>query len=212
MSSPNKPEFSTLPPGGDSSQRNAVYRLRHDVYIREMQLPLAHSGQMLSDDLDEHSTLFLMWMDNELVGTARTTDCRLGDMELLRQSDEWNDEIRKIIQANDHSVVEITRLMIRKELRGRDLIARLLLTVISALRTENVRLAIGAVDAARGRLYSRFGAVIDHRKSCRLHVMGQAIDDCFLVQFNIADQYDLIRKKLKAAIPGSTTDDTPEHQ
>lgn len=128
QSSPNEPTFSILSPGSDSSQKEQVFRLRHDIYIQEMQLPLPHAGQMLSDDLDDHSTLFLMWMDNKLVGTARTTDCRLGDMELLRQSDEWNNDIRKIIQANDYSVVEITRLMIRREFRDGDLTARLLRT------------------------------------------------------------------------------------
>lgn len=212
QSSPNEPTFSILSPGSDSSQKEQVFRLRHDIYIQEMQLPLPHAGQMLSDDLDDHSTLFLMWMDNKLVGTARTTDCRLGDMELLRQSDEWNKDIRKIIQANDYSVVEITRLMIRREFRGGDLTARLLRTVLSELNKENVRLAIGAVDAARGRLYSRFGADIDHQRCCRLRVMEQAINDCFLIQFDIANQYELIEKKLRHAIREDNSNDTSPEQ
>ncbi len=212
QSSPNEPTFSILSPGSNSTQKERVFRLRHDIYIQEMQLPLPHARQMLSDDLDDHSTLFLMWMDNELVGTARTTDCRLGDMELLRQSDEWNNDIRKIIQANDHSVVEITRLMIRKEFRGGDLTARLLKAVLSELNKENVRLAIGAVDAARGRLYSRFGADIDHQRPCRLRVMEQAIDDCFLIQFDISNQYERIGKKLWHAIQKPPNDTPPEQQ
>lgn len=49
QSLPNEPTFSILTPGSDSSQKEQVFRLRHDIYIQEMQLPLPHVGQMLSD-------------------------------------------------------------------------------------------------------------------------------------------------------------------
>jgi hypothetical protein len=56
-------------------ERRQVYRFRYAVYVEEMHKPLAcadHTRKIVTDELDEHSTILFVRAGNEIVGTIRT--------------------------------------------------------------------------------------------------------------------------------------------
>lgn len=54
-----------------SAEREAVFRLRHDVYVGECGYPFASAEPRLTDPLDATATIFLLKVHGCLMGTVR---------------------------------------------------------------------------------------------------------------------------------------------
>lgn len=95
---------------------STVYRLRYEVYVREMRRhsdKADHLREQLSDELDRHGYSLLALDDGRAVGTARWNlwrESELGNYETLYDLDKWT--------AHRESVGIVTKLMILKSHRG----------------------------------------------------------------------------------------------
>jgi hypothetical protein len=65
------------------TEREAIYRFRYEVYVREMgrtQRYADHDRRMTIEPLDKTGRLFGAWCDGVVVGTARTNFARCSDL------------------------------------------------------------------------------------------------------------------------------------
>lgn len=106
-------------------ERHAVYRLRYDICIEEMQQPVKtadHSARTLTDSLDVPGvTLLAAWHEGQVVGTARTNylrNCVIGNYVDFYSLGALTADTRAVTSIS-------TRIMVRADFRGTTLAAHL---------------------------------------------------------------------------------------
>ena len=171
-------QMTTIDKNSASEMQDRVYRLRNEVYLDEMKLPLQDEEGRLLDEYDQHSTNFLLTRDTEDVGTVRVTTALEGKLEITEQSPAWKQQIEEMIQNDTSRVCEFTRLMVRQDQRGGEVVARLFEAAVEhcVAKDIDVILLAGKVGVY-SRFYRMFGAeVIDPTPvEYRIddHVLGQ---------------------------------------
>ena len=101
------------------SEREAVYRLRYEIYNREMNLEspaVDHDRRVLTDANDDTARILYATVDGELAGTLRIHWG--GDAPFPDEFEETYqfDHFRPVVA--DEEMVVFSRLMVRKEHRG----------------------------------------------------------------------------------------------
>ncbi|HTR00979.1 MAG TPA: PEP-CTERM/exosortase system-associated acyltransferase [Candidatus Acidoferrum sp.] len=118
--------YFTLMPALSDEQRRATYRIRHDVYCRDLAWePLRPDGQE-TDDYDRHSAACLMRaaQNDSLVGCLRLVLCRPEDpaypLPLERACAGTLDRNRFDPSRLDrHRIAEVSRLAVERDYRRR---------------------------------------------------------------------------------------------
>lgn len=121
------------------ADREAIYRLRYDVYVREMHMfadVADHAGGRLLDDHDQTARLILAEADGEAVGTMRLNWG--GDAPISAEHRLTYGLDRFLTKIDPKQVNVITRLVVRPEYRRTDLtmgLIRLGATQVRALES-----------------------------------------------------------------------------
>jgi len=87
-----------------------IYKLRKQVYVDELKYCESMSDYLM-DEEDFYSTNFYIKYNGKIIGTARLTDERKGELELSKDIN-WKPYVRK-----DRNYCEITRLIFHPEHR-----------------------------------------------------------------------------------------------
>ena len=144
--------------------QDRVYRLRNEVYLEEMKLPLQDEAGRLVDEFDQYSTNLLLTQESEDIGTVRITSALDGPMEIVKQSPAWKQQIDTVIANDTNRVCELTRLMVRQYQRGGEAVARLFDAVVCHCVVNDIDVVFLAGKVGKfSRFYGMFGAqVVDH--------------------------------------------------
>ena len=142
-------------------ERQAVQRLRHQIYVREMGL-LAQDhpfvrGDRLVDPFDDWSTHIVGLVNGEPVGTVRVTEALDGPLEL----EEYTD-VRSALPEGAHPA-ELTRYMVRRDHR-KTAVGPLVLygAFLVIARSASTHLTAAAKEGSLGTYYRSAGLrVID---------------------------------------------------
>lgn len=109
------------------AEREAIFRLRYDVYIAEMNKPYAadHAHRRLTDDADLGARLMLATVRGEVAGTLRV---ELGaDAPFSAELEAtYGLERFRAGGASDHQLCVISRLIVRADHRSGPLVHRIL--------------------------------------------------------------------------------------
>ena len=101
------------------AERDAIYRLRYEIYVEEMQIFGAvadHERKMLIDPNDADARLMYAIVDGETVGTLRLN---LGkDAPFSQEFEETYHFERFRAAATDAQMMAITRFMVKEKHRG----------------------------------------------------------------------------------------------
>lgn len=138
------------------TERAAVGRLRHAIYVDQMGLlPADHPyavGGVLEDPYDARSLQLALCDGDTLIGTARITCARDGRLEV--------EEARSLdgLGVERDRLCEVTRVMIHRDHRGFDRSLALFSGVFDAMRAAGCHqlLAAGKVGSL-GRYYQNMG-------------------------------------------------------
>lgn len=139
-----------------TADREAAYRLRHRIYVREMGLlpedhPYCRDG-MLVDPFDERSDILVLWADGCAVGTVRLTVAAMGPLELETQR-----TLGDVMEPRE-AVAEVTRLMIDRRYRCMPAARSLYLALFQRMLAHDLRRVVIAGKLGRlGRLYRNMG-------------------------------------------------------
>ena len=146
----------------------AVYRLRYQIYVSEMGLlspdhAFVH-GDQLRDGYDARSVQLLLLADGVPAGTARLTRADAGPLELSQYTD-----LRALL-ARDPGAVEVTRLMLRRDLRRTSAGPLLFVAMFRAMRAMGAHTVLCAGKVGNlGRYYKNIGL---HRVDDRRFTYG----------------------------------------
>lgn len=107
----------------EEEQLKKVYRLRYDVYVREM--AYIESGNktyinndMVTDTLDETAHHFAVFYDKKIIAAARYNCSLFSDLEALHTFPEFGEQyISKLINYKDISIIEPSRIVVNKDFR-----------------------------------------------------------------------------------------------
>ncbi|MCB9546344.1 MAG: GNAT family N-acetyltransferase [Myxococcales bacterium] len=152
-----RPQRFTLVIARTAAELDAVYRLRHDIYVSQMGLlpadhPYCHEGR-LRDPYDARSQQYLLLHDGEAVGTLRATEAGQGSLEIERY--------RPIDAhcADRAQAAELTRFMVKAEWRCPMATAMLLCGAAEHLMSRGITEIYGAGKlGSLGRYYRALGA------------------------------------------------------
>ncbi len=187
LNSPNAEfQLDKVVPSSSPGLLDEVYRLRYDVYVREMKLPVRHFGEQLSDQFDSYSTSFLLRHEGLAVGTIRMTDRRKGPLEIEDQNSEWNERVASIAESQDGHAGEVTRFIVKKEARGSSIAPRLLVAVLNEMLDKGIRTALGASKkGSMNRYHIRYGAEVENRYCCEYQAMSHTFGTYYLMTWNL---------------------------
>ena len=175
-----------------------VYRLRHDIYINEMQLPLDCPGEELFDPIDDYSTNILLTDGDRDVGTVRTTFLQDGPLEIQDQCPAWSDYIYRTVGTETSNIAEVTRLMVRRECRGGAATIRLLAAALDEFRARECEAIFFAGKIGPlSRLYRRFGGKVVVEEPLPYVLDGYKLGDYVLMRFDPQQIDTLIARNLK---------------
>lgn len=140
------------------AEREAVYRLRYDIYAREMNLESAavdHERQQLFDVNDETARLLTATVDGELVGTLRIHWG--GDAPFPDEFDDTYDLSHFQPATTPDQIVVFSRLMVRKEFRGSMVPVQFFATIAKFAVDTRARLTFCDCQPHLLNLYTRLG-------------------------------------------------------
>lgn len=140
------------------AEREAIYRLRYEVYVEEMHVfnDIAdHERRMLYGDNDNNAWLMYAKIGDELIGSLRLNLGKSG-----RFSDELEEtydlqRFRKVI--DDDQLLVLTRFMVRKAYRGSQLSYRMIEEVAEICKREAIEVAVCDCQPHLVRYYQRMG-------------------------------------------------------
>lgn len=140
------------------AEREAVYRLRYDVYVEEMgryQTVADHKRRMLYETCDEQSRISYAALDGEVVATARLTWG--GDAPIpQRMIDQYN--IAPFLAELPASAIAVgERAMVRPHLRGTDLLLKLMGNGMRFANENRIQLVFGDCEPHLLNLYLGLG-------------------------------------------------------
>lgn len=136
----------------------AIYRLRYEIYNKEMNLDSAavdHEKQVLTDTNDDTARILYATADGDLVGTVRVHWG--GDAPFPEEFNETYDLSRFEPVVSPDQMVIFTRFMVRKQFRGSLLPFQLLGTIAQFSLEKDVRLSFCDCQPHLLNLYTRLG-------------------------------------------------------
>lgn len=139
-------------------EREAVYRLRYDVYVEEMgryQTVADHAQRMLYEDVDEQSRISFARVDGEMVATARITWG--GDAPIpQRMIDQY--QLAPFLAEVPQSAIAVgERAMVRPHLRGTDILLRMMGNGMRFANENRIQLVFGDCEPHLLNLYLGLG-------------------------------------------------------
>lgn len=139
-------------------ERQAVYRLRYDVYVEEMgryQAVADHKRRMLYEDCDRHSRISYIEMDGDVVATARLTWGGDGPLP-QRMIDQYG--LAPFLAELPASAIAVgERAMVRPHLRGTDLLLKLMCNGMRFVNDNRIELIFGDCEPHLLNLYLGLG-------------------------------------------------------
>lgn len=140
------------------AEREAVYRLRYDVYVEEMgryRSVADHKRRMLYEDVDEQSRISYVEIDGEFVATARLTWGGDGPLP-QRMIDQYN--LAPFLAELPASAIAVgERAMVRPHLRGTDVLLKLMCNGMSWVNDNRIQLIFGDCEPHLLNLYLSLG-------------------------------------------------------
>lgn len=136
----------------------AVFRLRYEIYIQEMNLEsesIDHESQMLTDPYDDNARILYAAVDGEIVGTLRLHWG--GTAPFAEEFYETYDLDRFESVVSPDQMVVFTRFMVRKQYRGTLLPFQLLGAIAQYSLDKKVRLSFCDCQPHLLNLYTRLG-------------------------------------------------------
>ena len=147
-----------LRPATTPEDREAIYRLRYELYVEDQGLfrdEADHENRLLVDSYDADSHLFLAELDGEIVGTSRLT---LGSdatfTEETRRAYDF-ERFRGVVADEDFAMV--TRLCVRRAHRGGSLGFRLLEAAFGLAAERSAEIILGRCCTGLLKHYRPFG-------------------------------------------------------
>ena len=139
-------------------EREAVYRLRYDVYVEEMgryQTVADHKRRMLYEDCDEQSRISYVSIDGDVVATARLTWG--GDAPIpQRMIDQYG--LAPFLAELPASAIAVgERGMVRPHLRGTDLLLKMFGAGMQFANENRIQLVFGDCEPHLLNLYLNLG-------------------------------------------------------
>jgi hypothetical protein len=140
------------------SEREAVYRLRYDVYVEEMGRyggVADHERRMLYEDVDAQSRISYVEIDGDFVATARLTWGGDGPLP-QRMIDQY--QLAPFLAELPASAIAVgERAMVRPHLRGTDLLLKLMCHGMSWVNDNRIQLIFGDCEPHLLNLYLSLG-------------------------------------------------------
>lgn len=140
-------------------EREAIYRLRYDVYVREQDKTYAaadHGARTLSDPLDAASRLWYAAHSGSLVGSLRVTVVRpCFDASLL----EPRLQLRAFPCTDDRPLSFSSRFVVGPSLRGTAVMSSLVVHAYAHVRSLGVPFDLMTTSPALVPLFERLGYV-----------------------------------------------------
>lgn len=125
-------------------EREAVYRLRYDVYVEEMgryQAVADHKRRMLYEDVDEQSRIRYAAVDGEVVATARLTWG--GDGPFPQRMIDQYSLAPFLAELPPEAMAVGERAMVRPHLRGTDLLLQMMIAGMDWVSERRIQLIFG---------------------------------------------------------------------
>ena len=145
-------------PAQTEEERNAVFRLRYQVYTEELgrYSEIAdHASKMLIEDIDEHSRLFYAVIDGKPVAGMRQTWGGDGPFT-QRHIDQY--QIAPFLERTDASNLLIgERLHVLPQYRGTDVLFRMFTTALSFVKEHDIELVFGDCEPHLLNMYMSLG-------------------------------------------------------
>lgn len=120
------------------SEKDAVYRLRYKIYIREMglnQFFADHARQRICEPLDEFGYIFAAFQGNQVVGTVRLNYSKLSDIGYYPSLFEMD----SVGHFHPQHTSITTKLIVSPELRSTTLAVRLALAAYQTAVKDQIR-------------------------------------------------------------------------
>ena len=145
-------------PAESHAERESVYRLRYEIYVRELELPTPeadHRWRRLSDPLDEHARSFVVWDGDEALGCLRVA--------LLRDLPDPVPVLRKLrvlpaqLRFGSRSICLTSRFMLHERVRQSRAVLALMRAAYDYARNNGVRLNFGDCTAHQLPFYQHLG-------------------------------------------------------
>lgn len=139
-------------------ERQAVYRLRYDVYVEEMgryQTVADHARRILYEDVDEQSRISYAAVDGKVVATARLTWGGAGPFPHRMIEQYGLEPFLAELPASAIAVGE--RAMVRPHLRGTDVLLKLMIAGIPWINENRIQLIFGDCEPHLLNLYLGLG-------------------------------------------------------
>ncbi len=140
------------------AQREAIYRLRYEIYVEEMGRYRAvadHKRRRLVEPDDARSRLYFAAEGDEVVGTMRLTWG--GDGAFTRRHIQQYDLEPFLAEVPAAQIIVGERFMVTKAHRGSDLIFRLFCTYLRFVNEKRIQLIFGDSEPHLLNLYQGLG-------------------------------------------------------
>jgi predicted GNAT family N-acyltransferase len=141
-----------------SAEKEAIYRLRYDIYVLELgksQFSSDHEKKMLSDEADHYAALFYMESGKSVIGSNRI---QLG-ADMLRS--DYNKEVYKTDliarSVEPEKIAIVDRLMVRPENRRSRVTHDLMLNTYLFALGKGVKLGLITTEEKYLQMYLRYG-------------------------------------------------------
>lgn len=170
----------------EDALKKRVWKLRHDIYVKELNYPLSTSHEELYDPIDDYSVNFLLSLDGCDVGTLRGTNFLCGRLEIESQHESWSRIVHETCENESGRVAELTRLMVRREHRGTGASCQMLLAAFREGFAQEVSYVfLAGKKGPLWRLYRRFGAEVVDPQPRPYTVDGYEFGEYYLMRFNL---------------------------
>jgi len=140
------------------AEREAVYRLRYDVYVEEMgryQSVADHARRMLYEDVDEQSRISYAEIDGEVVATGRLTWG--GDGPFPQRMIDQYSLAPFLAELPADAIAVGERAMVRPHLRGTDLLFKMMVSGRDWVAERRIQLIFGDCEPHLLNLYLGLG-------------------------------------------------------
>ena len=141
------------------AQREAIYRLRYDIYVEEMNRYWSiadHENRRLTEPEDDARSRHYLAVDgDDVVGTMRLTWG--GDASFTKRHIEQYDLWPFVADVPEDQMIIGERFMVRKSHRGTDLIFRLFCTYLQFVNENRIQLIFGDSEPHLLNLYQGLG-------------------------------------------------------
>ena len=141
-----------------SAEREAIYRLRYEIYIEEMHIFIGqadHNRRMLYGSDDKNARLLYAMKDGEIIGSLRL---HLGKDAPFSDELEHTYQLPQFREAiHDEQMLILTRFMVKKPYRGTSLAHQMICEVARTCVKEDIEVSLCDCQPHLIRYYQRIG-------------------------------------------------------